>query len=162
MNDFNPKAVTIGNQVWMAENLNVDDGGEGIYHNSENNETYYTWDATMRIANSIPGWHLPSTLEWNEAALACGAVKEPYKDGSNPNVDNYKKSKVFMSKLYVKMARYYDANTKSYAKFVNFWTATFHGGRKAYARFFSQHGELYSFKCDAKNNFFSIRLVKEV
>ena len=64
--------VTIGTQTWMAKNLDIDDGGEGIYHydnvtaNGVNFGTqyYYTFDAATRIANSIPGWHLPSKEEF--------------------------------------------------------------------------------------------------
>ena len=64
--------VTIGTQTWMAKNLYIDDGGEGIYHydnvtaNGVNFGTqyYYTLDAATRIANSIPGWHLPSKEEF--------------------------------------------------------------------------------------------------
>ena len=59
---FNPKTAKIGDHVWMAENLAIDDGGEGII--KKNGETYYTWRAANRIADSIPGWHLPSNNEW--------------------------------------------------------------------------------------------------
>ena len=59
---FNPKAVKIGDQVWMAENLAIDDGGEGII--KKNGETYYTWRAANRILEKTPGWHLPSNKEW--------------------------------------------------------------------------------------------------
>lgn len=64
--------VTIGSQTWMSKNLDIDDGGTGIYHydnvtaNGVNFGTqyYYTLDAAIRIANSINGWHLPSRSEF--------------------------------------------------------------------------------------------------
>ena len=66
-------SVQIGNQIWMSENLQVDDGGEGIaviqsvmangYEFGP--QTYYTYDAAIRVANSIEGWHLPSDTEFN-------------------------------------------------------------------------------------------------
>ena len=70
--------VTIGTQTWMAKNLAIDDGGEGIFifdNLSANNvnfgtQYYYTYDAAERIAASIEGWHLPSSNEWRNVLLA--------------------------------------------------------------------------------------------
>jgi uncharacterized protein (TIGR02145 family) len=78
-------AVQIGNQCWMAENLNYDQdsyGNDWCYdNNSSNCDTYgrlYDWAAVMQGAsssNSNPsgvqgvcpdGWHVPSDEEWTE------------------------------------------------------------------------------------------------
>ena len=81
--------VTIGTQTWMLRNLDVDDGQGGIYayNDDESNvATYgrlYTWDAAVRVAASIDGWHLPSDAEWTTltdylggADVAGGKLKE--------------------------------------------------------------------------------------
>ena len=68
------KEVKIGNQTWMAENLNINDGGEGIYVKPKNGETYYTYEAAMRVAKSIEGWHLPSKKEWETLFTAVGGT----------------------------------------------------------------------------------------
>ncbi|MFN8256921.1 MAG: FISUMP domain-containing protein [Bacteroidales bacterium] len=80
--------ITIGNQVWMAENLksiHYSDGtaitGVWSYNNLDSLSNIYgklySWESAMRGAssnNSVPsgiqgvcpvGWHLPSSAEWD-------------------------------------------------------------------------------------------------
>ncbi|RKD91638.1 fibrobacter succinogenes major paralogous domain-containing protein [Mangrovibacterium diazotrophicum] len=76
--------VTIGNQLWTAENLKVrhyrngdeissteDDGGNYyIYDNDENNASIYgllyNWYAANDSRNICPeGWHVPTADEWD-------------------------------------------------------------------------------------------------
>lgn len=63
------ETTTIGEQVWMAENLKYDDGGDGIYHSAcvvngvdFGEQYYYSSNAVERITYNIssvyPGWHL--------------------------------------------------------------------------------------------------------
>lgn len=71
---FPYQTVQIGNQIWMAENLHEDDGNSGIETVQSviadgyelGPQTYYTYEAAVRIANSIDGWHLPTLAEWQE------------------------------------------------------------------------------------------------
>ncbi len=57
--------VKIGQQIWMAKNLNVNVPGSMCYENKpENCEKYerlYTWEAARNACPS--GWHLPSKEE---------------------------------------------------------------------------------------------------
>lgn len=56
---------------WTDTNLSIDDGGEGILvvnnvtANGVNFGTqyYYTWDAAVRVASNISGYHLPTLAE---------------------------------------------------------------------------------------------------
>lgn len=73
--------VTIGSQVWMSKNLTIDDGQGGIatrtlnYGQGNVVEYYYTWEAAVRVAASVPGWHLPSRDEWyTTLAAAVGGI----------------------------------------------------------------------------------------
>jgi len=64
--------VTIGIQTWKNVNLAIDDGGTGIAKidnvtaNGVNFGTqyYYSNAAANRIANTITGWRLPTTSDW--------------------------------------------------------------------------------------------------
>jgi len=68
--------VQIGDQLWMAENLNCDVSGSECYDDDPSNcEVYgrlYTWEAAMSVCPS--GWYLPSNADWDELMDAVGGI----------------------------------------------------------------------------------------
>lgn len=75
------RTVRIGEQVWMAENMNYDIPNSWCKgNNSENCQKYgrlYTWDAAQNVCPE--GWHLPSADEFNNLIMAVGGDSISYK-----------------------------------------------------------------------------------
>jgi uncharacterized protein (TIGR02145 family) len=93
------ETTKIGDQVWMAENLSYDDGGDGIYKfdnvtvNDVNFGTqyYYTPKAIKRISGDFNGWHISTKEDWdllkNQVNNDCESLKSTsgWNDGKNGN-----------------------------------------------------------------------------
>lgn len=64
--------TTIGNQVWMAENLRFDDGSWCAEDTCSSKGRIYGMQNAL-VACPI-GWHLPNLNEWNELFNSVGGV----------------------------------------------------------------------------------------
>ena len=71
--------ITIGTTVWLAKDLDIDDGGSGIYH--RDNKVYYTKDAAQRIVNSLTGWALPNDSQMQLTSENAAKLKLSTVDG---------------------------------------------------------------------------------
>lgn len=158
--DFAPKTVKIGDQIWMNKNLAIDDGGDGITINKETGEHYYTWDAAKRVAEKIKGWHLPTIAEWDFLAAnaggreVCGAKLKATSgwDDDGNGTDDFGFSAL--------PAGTYDGSFYFLGSSAYFWTATGNYSSYAYYRYFRTGASMGS-DFSNKNYQYSVRLVKD-
>jgi uncharacterized protein (TIGR02145 family) len=86
------KYVTIGNQVWMAENLayKPSSGNYWAYDDNSSNAAKYGYLYDWQTAKNVcpTGWHLPSDAEWTQLTDFVGSnpgTKLKAKSGWNSN-----------------------------------------------------------------------------
>jgi uncharacterized protein (TIGR02145 family) len=132
------RTVTIGDQVWMAENLNYKVDNSWSYDNDESKcgkyGRLYTWEAAMTACPS--GWRLPSRDEWNKLVITIGdssvvgkKLKTTTGWGNNGNgTDNYGFSAL--------PGGYRVAGGKfgGIGDYGNWWTASWYDDDNAYIR----------------------------
>lgn len=115
----------------------------------------------MRVAKSIPGWHLPSAQEWNEAALACGAkvIGDSY---SNSHVfTDYGDVQELKTKLNVELVGFnLRGSMSSLGREASFQTSTKISSTKVDSRVFDGD-KLYSLDYTIKPYALSVRLIKD-
>ena len=154
------RTVRIGNQTWMAENLNFERGGSWCYGGNNANCTrygrLYNWDAA---AEACPeGWHLPDRNEWNDMVKAAGGdnaatrlkARSPGWDGTNE----------------LAFSALPGGGRDSYGNFFNVgshggWWSSSHGGDDAWDRGMSSgSGSVGEFQ-NNKSNGYSVRCVRD-
>ena len=158
--DFAPKTVKIGEQIWMNKNLAIDDGGNGITINKETGEHYYTWDAAKRVAEKIKGWHLPTIAEWDFLAANAGGREvcgNKLKSASGWDDDGNGTDDFGFSAL---PAGLYNGSFYSLGSDAYFWTATESSSSYAYCRYFGTGASMDSYY-NSKYGQYSVRLVKD-
>lgn len=180
------RTVVIGGKEWLAENLDLKFIGlrvgvtsgssstesRGNYYNNDE-FTYgitgnkygllYNWIAVNYIENNksslIPGWHIPTSDEWDELATAVGGasvagtkLKSSTEWSSGAGTDNYGFS-AFPS-------GYYYGIFGGLGTHANFWTATEYDSGKAAFRGFTVNPNL-NVSNPSKADQYSVRIVKD-
>ena len=158
--DFAPKTVKIGDQIWMNKNLAIDDGGDGIAINKETGEHYYTWDAAKRVSEKIKGWHLPTIAEWDFLAANAGGREvcgNKLKAVSGWDDDGNGTDDFGFSAF---PAGFYYGSFYGVGSGASFWTATESHSSSAYSRYFDTGASMNSYN-NNKYAQYSVRLVKD-
>ena len=100
------KTVQIGDQIWMAENLNLEVPNSYCYDkdpgNCRNYGRLYSWQAAKAVADLVPGWHLPTDEEWTMLTAFLGgtgkagtSLKEGGSSGFNALLAGYRFSSFY-------------------------------------------------------------------
>ena len=159
------KTVKIGEQIWMAENLNYDASGNKCYDNRVANcEKYgrlYDWNTALEACPS--GWHLPSLDEYEALDNTVGGgntAAKKLKSASGWNNNGNGTDEYGFSAL---PGGYGDSDGSffSVGETGDWWIASEHSGDDAYYRrmlyvYESTHWHNYS-----KSSLRSVRCVKD-
>ena len=157
------KTVEIGEQVWMAENLNFNAKGSKCYDNKPANCKKYGRLYKWQIArNACPkGWHLPSNADWDKFyRFANGALHittDGYLEVEPSWTDGY--DKFDFAALLLGGCGSSDGSFNSAGNWGFWWSATEYGA-SAYPLLVGYDGEYADWVIYDKNDLFSIRCVK--
>jgi len=156
------KFVKIGNQTWMADNMNYRTDNSYCYNNSDyacvGYGRLYRWDAAKKACPA--GWHLPSKEEWDGLIAATGgnAAGKALKSVSGWNGDGNGTDEYGFSALPAG-ARNTEGGSVGAGNFGSWWTATENGSDNAYDWFMFHDKDIANMGIDHKNNGFYVRCV---
>ncbi len=161
------RTVKIGNQTWMAQNLNYEANGSVCYeNNSANCAKYgrlYNWNTAKSACPS--GWHLPSKSEWETLDNAVGGedvagkklkAKSGWNDGGNGTDESGFSG--------VPGGRGFSDGNFNFAGNIGFyWSASEKNAKNAYYRPLRNDTDNVSWNADGVNKgyLFSVRCVKD-
>ncbi len=160
------KTIAIGEQVWMAENLNFEAPKSWCYDNNpENCKTYgrlYFQEAAM---NSCPvGWHLPSDDEWKQLEQHLGMSTEEANKFNAWRGNNEGERLLSDSTLgfNILLAGYRNppANNMLQGMQAFFWTSTAKQSLGYMRQFYENQNKIFR-RVRPKNWAFSVRCVKD-
>jgi uncharacterized protein (TIGR02145 family) len=159
------RKAKIGEQVWMAENLNYKTGNSKCYGNSDSNcKKYgrlYDWATAMKACPK--GWHLPSDAEWGIMSGFIGGAsiegrhlkaKTGWKDNGNGR-DTYGFAALPGGNGYSD-GSFYDVGNYGY-----WWSASEYNSNIAYYRdmYYNNEGAIYN--GNYKSYLFSVRCAQD-
>ena len=165
------KTVTIGDQTWMAENLDfVTDAGSWVYDNDATKSAVYgrlySWPVAVEACP--PGWSLPSDMDWHtltkylgDLAVAGGKMKETgAANWHSPNIDATNESGFSA----LPGGYYFDGHYYDLGKSASFWSSTASGNEDEYVwhRFlFHSIAAVYRYRYNFEKYGYSVRCISD-
>ena len=159
------KTVRIGQQIWMAENLNEKTYGSWCFKNeSDNCKKYgrlYNWETAKKVCPM--GWRLPSKGDFEKLFSAIGGLSTAgmmlkSKIGWNKKgngTDNYSFAALPAG------IRYDDENSGNMGLGAYFWSSTVRGGDGAYSMYLLYDENIADFDISLKEYGLSVRCIKD-
>jgi len=158
------KTVTIGNQTWMAENLNYEAEGSKCYNNDPANGQKYGRLYKQETAKKAcpPGWHLPSWDEWQELVnFAGGEIAGKKLKATNGWIGNGNGTDEYGFAALPGGSGSYDDRFSFVGMYGYWWTAKKDSPIKAYFRFMDDHYESVGWDNDLDSKLRSVRCIKD-
>lgn len=163
------KTVKIGDQIWMAENLNYETNDSYCYNDSiENCKKYgrlYTWEASL---NACPGgWHLPTKeevedlLEYIGGQEIAGKMLKSTTGWAEYYGENGNGVDAFGFNAIPAGDRYDDSSFNYAGKYANFWSTTEDGEYYAYSWYLSYADEEADLLDYYKGPAYSVRCLRD-
>jgi uncharacterized protein (TIGR02145 family) len=156
--------VKIGNQTWMADNMNYQTPNSYCYNNSDyacvQYGRLYKWDAAKEACPA--GWHLPSKEEWNALVAVTGggeagnALKSTSGWDENGNGTNGSGFSALPGGLRNAGGGFERVNGSG-----NWWTASERDGNFAYYRFMGNAKNTVFENYYSKDGGYSVRCVQD-
>jgi len=165
------KTVQIGDQVWMAKNLNYNVRGSKCYGNAESNcnkyGRLYGWETAKKVCPA--GWHLPSNDDWLELVSyvdsinVCGCAGKLLKAKNGWSSDSNGTDKYGFSALPGGYGHSYSGidSYNNVGDFGNWWTVSEYDSLNAYYRYMHYTGEYVSEGRTGKDLLQSVRCVQD-
>ena len=180
------KTVKIGDQVWMAENLNYETDSSFCYNNNESNCTkygrLYRWAAAVGKSESecgygktcsLPsgiiqgvcpeGWHLPSRAEWDTLFNAVGGQSTAAKvlKSTSGWESNGNGTDAFGFSALPAGYRYSNGDYDDEGDYAYFWSSTELSSGSAYTMYLIYYGDSAYLSNRSKDYGFSVRCIKD-
>jgi uncharacterized protein (TIGR02145 family) len=160
------ETVKIGNQWWMAENLNYNTGNSWCYGDAGANcdtlGRLYSWNAAQ---NACPSdWHLPGDEEWKILEMVLGMSQEQTDAVGSRGTDQgtqLKKGGTSGFDVLFGGFREPGGTFTTLGTGATFWTSTDAGGSDAWYRGLSTDPQIHRFAYD-KDYGFSVRCVLDM
>lgn len=159
------KTIQLGEQTWMAENLNfeIEDGVQSWCNgNKGENCDKYGRLYTLKAANSVcpSGWHLPSIEEWPFSGNGGYSAFYDYAaQGWKKAIDKYGFAALPAGEYSAEFQKFFEPGTSAY-----FWTSTIdtrNNDCPVIVEFSNSSAGMISVCADNENDGLSVRCVKD-